>query len=151
MSESVPIFLALFISMFFLHFLYLYLPISNSLPFWQFFCLSCTVILELSTLFSSFMWLFIFLIFFISLSFTIRYFSLPPSFPFSIYHSLLLLYLSVSPSLSLSLSNYCSEDDMNVENRELQEGEVEEDESWPPLEGKYDPLGLPHYNSKKIL
>lgn len=40
---------------------------------------------------------------------------------------------------------------MNVENRELQEGEVEEDESWPPLEGKYDPLGLPHYNSKKIL
>ena len=40
---------------------------------------------------------------------------------------------------------------MNVENRELQEGEVEEDESWPPLEGRYDPLGSYNYETKKDL
>ena len=34
-----------------------------------------------------------------------------------------------------------SEDDENVENRELLEGEVEKEEIWPPLEGRYDPLG----------
>ena len=44
------------------------------------------------------------------------------------------------PSL-ISSSPLPSEDDENVENRELQEGEVEKDESWPPLDGKYDPLG----------
>ena len=46
-----------------------------------------------------------------------------------------------SPLPHLLYPSLLSEDDENVENRELQEGEVEKDESWPPLDGKYDPLG----------